>query len=196
MKPFNTAVIFAGGKSSRMGSDKALLPFGEYNSLGQYQYEKLQNIFNTVYISAKDDKFNFSPQLIEDKYEQSSPLVGLISIFETIDENEVFILSVDAPMIEKETIEQLYETALSDQNADAIIAQSPQGIEPLCGIYRRSIIQLANEFLELNNHKLVALLSKSKSVYHLFGSDEPFLNLNHPSEYEQAKELLSSKRLF
>jgi molybdopterin-guanine dinucleotide biosynthesis protein A len=196
MKLFNTAVIFAGGKSSRMGSDKALLPFGGYSTLGQYQYEKLQKIFNTVYISAKHDKFDFSPPLIKDKYEQSSPLVGLISIFETIDENEVFILSVDAPMIEKEIIEQLYETALSHHDADAIIAGSPQGIEPLCGIYRRSIISLANEFLGLNNHKLVTLLSKSKSVYHLFDSDEPFLNLNHPKEYEQAKELLNSKRLF
>ncbi len=196
MKPFNTAVIFAGGKSSRMGSDKALLPFGGYGSLSQYQYEKLQKMFNAVYISAKHDKFDFSPPLIEDRYKQSSPLVGLLSIFETIDENEVFILSVDAPMIEKEIIEKLYETASSYHDADAIIAQSPQGIEPLCGIYRRSIIPLANEFLELNNHKLIALLDKSKSVYHLFGSNEPFLNLNHPSEYEQAKELLSSKRLF
>ena len=88
MKLFNTAVVFAGGKSSRMGHDKALLPFGGYDSLSQYQYEKLQKMFNTVYVSAKDDKFDFSPQLIEDKYEQSSPLVGLISIFETIDENE------------------------------------------------------------------------------------------------------------
>lgn len=196
MKLFNTAVIFAGGKSSRMGSDKALLPFGRYDSLGQYQYEKLQKMFNAVYISAKHDKFDFSPPLIEDKYEQSSPLVGLVSTFETIDENEVFILSVDAPMIEKEIIEQLYETASSYHDADAIIAQSPQGIEPLCGIYRRSIMPLANEFLELNNHKLVALLSKSKSIYHLFDSYEPFLNLNHPKEYEQAKELLNSKRLF
>ncbi len=196
MKPFDTAVIFAGGKSSRMGSDKALLPFGRYSSLSQYQYEKLQKIFNTVYISAKHDKFDFSPPIIADIYEQSSPLVGLISIFETINEDEVFILSVDAPMIEKEIIEQLYQTALSDQNADAVIARSPQGLEPLCGIYRRSIVPLAKEFLELDNHKLVTLLSKSKSIYHLFDSDEPFLNLNHPSEYEQAKKLFRGNGLF
>ncbi|MDD3775721.1 MAG: molybdenum cofactor guanylyltransferase MobA [Sulfurovaceae bacterium] len=192
MKPFDTAVIFAGGKSSRMGSDKALLPFGAHSSLSQYQYEKLRKIFNTVYISAKHNKFDFSPPLIADIYEQSSPLVGLISIFETIDENEVFILSVDAPMIEKEIINQLYQTALSDQNADAVIAQSPQGLEPLCGIYRRSIVPLAKEFLELNNHKLVALLSKSRSIYHLFDSNEPFLNINHPSQYEEAKKLFRS----
>jgi len=195
MKPFDTAVIFAGGKSSRMGSDKALLPFDGYSSLSQYQYEKLRKIFKTVYISAKHDKFDFSPPLIEDKYKQSSPLVGLVSIFETIDENEVFILSVDAPMVEKEIIEHLYQTASSDQNADAIIANSPQGLEPLCGIYRRSITPLAKEFLELNNHKLVALLSKSKSLYHFFDSCEAFLNINHPSEYEQAKKLFSSNKL-
>ncbi len=194
MKSFNTAVIFAGGKSSRMGRDKALLPFGGYSSLSQYQYEKLLGIFESVYISTKHDKFDFSPLLIKDDYEQSSPLIGLVSVFETINEDEIFILSVDAPMVEKEIIEQLFQTALSNIDADAIIAQSPQGIEPLCGIYRRSIVPLAKEFLGLNNHKLVTLLAKSKSVYHLFDSNEPFLNLNHPCEYEQAKELEGRKR--
>ncbi|MDD5406290.1 MAG: molybdenum cofactor guanylyltransferase MobA [Sulfurovaceae bacterium] len=193
MKLFNTAVIFAGGKSSRMGRDKALLPFGGYSSLSEYQYEKFAEIFKTVYISVKHDKFDFSPPLITDRYEQSSPLVGLISIFETINENEVFILSVDSPMIDRGVIEQLYQFASSSSDADVVIAKSPQGIEPLCGIYRRSIMPLAKEFFELNNHKLTALLSKSKSVYKSFDSNEPFLNLNHPDEYERAKELISGK---
>ncbi|MDP1784432.1 MAG: NTP transferase domain-containing protein, partial [Sulfuricurvum sp.] len=34
-------ILFAGGKSSRMGSDKSLLPFGGYPTLAQYQYERL-----------------------------------------------------------------------------------------------------------------------------------------------------------
>jgi len=38
---FDTAIIFAGGKSSRMGRDKALLPFGGYDTLTEYQYRRL-----------------------------------------------------------------------------------------------------------------------------------------------------------
>jgi len=61
---FDTAIIFAGGKSSRMGRDKALLPFGGYDTLTEYQYRRLSKIFNRVYISTKNDKFNFNGQFL------------------------------------------------------------------------------------------------------------------------------------
>ena len=47
-------IIFAGGKSSRMGEDKALLPFGGYPTLTQFQYIKLRKNFQNIYISAKN----------------------------------------------------------------------------------------------------------------------------------------------
>jgi molybdopterin-guanine dinucleotide biosynthesis protein A len=47
---FRVCVIFAGGKSSRMGEDKSLLPFGTFSSLAEYQYNRLSNIFDIVYI--------------------------------------------------------------------------------------------------------------------------------------------------
>jgi len=65
------AIIFAGGKSSRMGRDKALLPFGEYSTLCEYQYQRLAKIFETVHISTKEAKFDFDAPLIYDLYPQS-----------------------------------------------------------------------------------------------------------------------------
>jgi len=47
-------VILAGGKSSRMGEDKALLPFGYSPTLTQYQLKKFQDYFKDLYISTKD----------------------------------------------------------------------------------------------------------------------------------------------
>ena len=47
-------VILAGGKSSRMGEDKSLLPFPPYKTLTHYQYQRLNKIFKNVYISSKD----------------------------------------------------------------------------------------------------------------------------------------------
>ena len=101
------AVIFAGGKSSRMGKDKALLPFGKYSTLAEFQQVKLNTLFDKVYISAKENKFDFDCMVIEDNYADNSPLVGLISVFETLGVEEVFILSVDAPFVNKETIQKL-----------------------------------------------------------------------------------------
>lgn len=101
------AIIFAGGKSSRMGEDKSQLSFGAYASLSEYQYRRLGRLFDAVYLSAKSDKFDFRCKIIIDNYEIHSPLAALISVFEQLDASEVFILSVDAPFVDKSEIEQI-----------------------------------------------------------------------------------------
>ena len=182
----------AGGKSSRMKSDKALLPFEHYNSLAEYQYQRLLPFFDKVYISAKDDKFDFPIEIIKDCYTDASPLVALVSIFETLETEEIFILSVDAPFVSLSTIEELYSKA--DDKSSVIIAESNQGIEPLCGIYRRSMLSKAKEFLSEDNHRLQALLRAVDYQSIKIGEEKEFMNLNHPFEYEEAKKV-SKKRL-
>ena len=178
----------AGGKSSRMKQDKALLPFGNYTTLAEYQYKRLSLYFDKVYISAKNNKFKFSVDVIEDRYENSSPLVALVSIFETIKEEECFILSVDAPFISRHTIEKLYKEA--EEKNSVVIAESSNGIEPLCGIYRRSILDKAKKFLNEDNHRLQALL-KSVDTQKVPIDANEFMNLNHPFEYEKARRKLN-----
>lgn len=184
MTGFTHAIIFAGGKSSRMGKDKALLPFGGYPTLSEFQYARLGTLFQKVYISAKDNKFDFDCTVIKDTYKESSPLVGIISVFETLNVEEVFILSVDAPFVNRDTIEKLL--AHNESDLDAIVAQSPSGVQPLCGLYKKSILPLAYEQLEKDNHKLGDLLRLANTLYVKFDEDLPFTNLNHPKEYRQA----------
>ena len=178
------AVIFAGGKSSRMGEDKALLPFGEYLSLAEFQYAKLSRLFNKVYISAKEHKFDFECMVIKDTRKETSPLIGLISIFETLEIDEVFILSVDAPFVDEEIIKHLLEH--DESMLDIIVAQSPSGVQPLCGVYKRSILPLAYDQLEKGNHRLGDLLLLARTRFVPFEEDRPFTNLNHPEEYQEA----------
>ncbi|MEN8727466.1 MAG: molybdenum cofactor guanylyltransferase MobA [Sulfurovum sp.] len=178
------AIIFAGGKSSRMGEDKALLPFGNYPTLTEFQQAKLNTMFDRVYISAKENKFDFDCMVIEDIYKENSPLVGIISIFETLKVEEVFILSVDAPFVNRDTIEKILEH--NESRLDVIVAQSPSGVQPLCGLYRKSILPLAYAQLEKNNHRLGDLLRLANTLFVKFDKDTPFTNLNHPEEYQKA----------
>jgi len=184
-----SAVIFAGGKSSRMGKDKSLLPFGSYSTLSEFQQERLKPWFKKVYISAKENKFDFECTCIEDKESMSSPLIGLLSILESIEEDEVFVLSVDAPFVDKGIIEKILNS--NDSPYDAIVAKSPSGTQPLCGLYKKSILPLIYRQLEANAHKLQALLALAKTRYVVFNDDLPFTNLNHPYEYERALNSLS-----
>ncbi len=179
------AVIIAGGKSSRMGTDKALLPFRGFSSLTEYQYQRLSKIFSKVYISAKDNKFDFEADIIKDVNNVSSPLVALVSIFGILDIDEVFVLSVDAPFVHEKVIKQIYEA--NRKTADAIVAQSQNGLEPLCAIYKRSFLKKAKIAVRKNEHRLQSLFKELEVEKVFFEEESFFMNLNYPQDYEEAK---------
>jgi len=184
-------VIFAGGKSSRMGEDKSLLPFSSFDTLTEFQLSRLQKIFKTVYISTKDSsKFNFKAAFIEDikTGDTFAPTAGFVSIFEHIKEDRFFALSVDSPFVNINEIEKILE---ADSDAfNATIAKTDFGTQPMCGIYHRSLYTAFKDMLENDNHKLGFLLKNSKTKYVNFKDEKPFLNLNHPHEYQEALKLI------
>jgi len=181
-------VIFAGGKSSRMGEDKALLPFGKFNTLTEYQYRRLLPLFEKIYISTKTDKFPFkAPTIFDDgALKTYAPTIGLLTVFNQIDGNAFFAISVDTPFIDETVIKRLINIYEKENSADAVIAKSPNGTHPMCGIYTKRLIPKLKEMVENNQHKLGHLLKTSNTNFVIFDSDEPFFNLNRPEEYTQA----------
>ncbi|MDD2384155.1 MAG: molybdenum cofactor guanylyltransferase MobA [Sulfurospirillaceae bacterium] len=180
-------IIIAGGKSSRMGKDKALLPFGGFPTLTQFQLSRLTPYFETIHVSAKSkQKFNFDASFIEDSntYEESSPLIALLSILEHFD-TPVCVLSVDTPFVTISIFQKLFENM--DAKTDAIIATSPSCSHQLCAIYAPSLKEKIASALSRNEHKIRTILKESHTKFIPFESDEPFLNINYPHEYEEAK---------
>lgn len=175
-----------------MGEDKALLPFGSYETLTQYQYDRLCKIFKTVYISCKDSsKFHFNANFIEDDKNSHvfAPTSGFISVFRTIKEDRFFAISVDSPFIDKKIILKLLKE--DNDNFDATIAKTDEGLQPMCGIYHRN---LENKFIKMqeeDNHKLGFLLKNSQTHYLYFKEIDSFLNMNHPNEYQKALTLIN-----
>ncbi len=189
-------VIFAGGKSSRMGEDKALLPFAGFNTLTEFQLTRLKKIFKTVYISCKNKeifdflKENENANFIEDIKTDSiyAPTLGFISVFNHIKEDSFFAISVDSPFVDITEIETLLQA--DTKESDATIAKTDFGIHPMCGIYHRT---LEEDFINMNknnNHKLGYLLKNSKTTYVYFEDEKPFLNINNPHEYKKALTLI------
>ena len=179
-------IIFAGGKSSRMGVDKSLLPFAAFDTLAEYQYTKLSQFFSQVYIVTKEcTKFNFDAQCIEDiSKTQSAPTFGFISAFEKLSDEKIFVLSVDTPFITQEIIEQLFKEDNADY--DVTVARVDDTVHPICGIYHRSLLPKLREMMESSKHKLGFLLKDANTRYVDFTDEEPFFNLNHPHEYQEA----------
>ncbi|HEX5710106.1 MAG TPA: molybdenum cofactor guanylyltransferase MobA [Sulfuricurvum sp.] len=186
-------VLFAGGKSSRMGQDKSLLPFGNASSLAQYQYDRLSKLFSHVSISTKTaEKFDFEANFILDPADVDfAPTAGFVSAFETLESDRIFVLSVDSPFIDEKTIGRLLHADKGD--IDAVIAKTVSGTHPMIGIYHLSLLNGFKRMLRESDHRLGKLLSLSKTHYVEFENEDPFINLNHPHEYEEALSRYNNK---
>lgn len=178
-------VIFAGGKSSRMGEDKALLPFGEASSLVHYQYHRLSKLFKYVYISTKNSsKIDFEAPIIEDiSAKIDAPTIGFIASFEQLKE-DFFVLSVDAPFVNEAIIGEILK--YKNEGYDAVIAQTKESIHPMCGIYSYALLPKFLQMMKDNSHRLGYLLKTSNTKFVNFDDETPFANLNHPHEYQEA----------
>jgi molybdopterin-guanine dinucleotide biosynthesis protein A len=182
-------VIFAGGKSSRMGEDKSLLPFGGYSSLSEFLHVKMSEVFEDVYISCKDSsKFDFDAKFIEDEKisEDSAPTLGLFSTCNVIESEYFFALSVDTPLISKESIEKIISTC-SDE--DVVLPKTQSGKHPLCALYATRLKETFKDMVEKKDHKLNKMISALHVKIVEFEYEDEFLNLNYKDEYKRAKKL-------
>ena len=185
-------IILAGGQSRRMGKDKSLLPFKGFETITEYQIDKFKNSFEKIYISTKNrDKFNFEANFIEDleRYKNSSPLIALLSIFENLKDEYIFILSVDTPFFSISEFNKLFDRI--ESGIDAVIAKTEEQIHPTCAIYRKTIVPIIKKMIEDDNHKLKFLLNNINTKFIDFENENLFINLNYPKEYERAKKWLN-----
>ena len=137
-------VILCGGKSSRMGEDKALLPFASFETLSEFQYQRLQPFFYKIYLSSKINKFNFECEIIYDENELHSPLIALRTILESISTQKVFILTVDTPFVTFDTIKNLI---FKSKNYDITVAKTSR-LHNLCGVFDKSCLTVINQMID------------------------------------------------
>jgi molybdopterin-guanine dinucleotide biosynthesis protein A len=156
-------IILSGGKSSRMGEDKSLLPFANEKALIEYQYKKLSKIFQSVYISSKIDKFDFPCNIIYDKNEIYSPMVALQSILQTLKDEKVFIVTVDAPLLKEETIKLLIKKA-SCKDFNVTICADSIKTHNLIGVFERVVLKDIDSMLRENTNCISRFATGVKSV--------------------------------
>lgn len=184
-------VILCGGKSSRMGEDKALLPFSNSKTLTQFQFERLKPHFKEVYLSSKTNKFDFlidEKNIILDKEEVFSPMAALKSIFDYFGaKGKIFIITVDTPFVGIDTIRTLIINSIHN---DITLAKTLERKHNLCGVFDASSIDIVNKMIEEDIHKVGFLLQKQKTSFLEFKNENEFINLNNKEDYEKAKLLI------
>ena len=187
-----TCVILAGGKSSRMGRDKTLLPFGGFATLAHYEAHKFAQIFKRVFVSAKFSKFNPPLPLIKDAEDTSqpnlsaetfSPMLALYSVLRNFKDESVFIAPADMPFISEECVRELYKFS---GEYDMVVAADESHTHSLCGFFSADLASKAGELFAAGEHKIGLLRDRCRCKIVNFKDEKQFFNINSPSDYEEA----------
>lgn len=135
-KPYG--LILAGGKSSRMGSDKALLNYhGEPQVL--WLQKMLQKFCGDIYVSGDPAKIPGDYQFILDHYETGGPMNGILSAIQLHPSVAWLVLAVDMPNVDQHVISFLLKKRIESRIATCLVHPTTNMIEPMPVILEQDV---------------------------------------------------------
>jgi molybdopterin-guanine dinucleotide biosynthesis protein A len=186
-----TAFILAGGKSSRMGTDKAFLEFAGRTLLAR-ALGLARSLTPEVRVVGDPAKFTAFAPVVEDVFPRCGPLAGIHAALRSSRTELNFILAVDMPFVSP-ALTQYLLTQARRADASATVPRSAEGWQPLCAVYRPSFADAAESALRAGNYKIGALFEvvpvqsvEEEELRQAGFSRELFRNLNTPAELELA----------
>jgi len=189
----------AGGRSRRMGQDKALLPWGDADLLA-HALVRLASVTDDVRILAGSELRHTERggSVVVDVAPDLGPLAGLLAALESAPE-EALLLGIDLPLIPPALLTRL-ATLGRESDADAIVPVSRRGPEPLCAVYGPGCLAPVHQRVADGDLKMtgfwpdVRVREVGPDELAAFGDpDELFLNVNTPEDYERARALDRSR---
>jgi molybdenum cofactor guanylyltransferase len=186
------AFIMAGGRSSRMGADKAFLELAGKPLIAR-AVELAQEAVPDVKIVGDPRKFAAYGTVIEDVYCDRGPLGGIHAALTNSLAEWNLILAVDLPFIPARFLKYLLTRAESS-NATVTVPSLANRFQPLCAVYRKAFASIAERSLSEGKNKIdqlfreVILCAVSEEELIANGFDASiFRNLNTPEEWQAAK---------
>ncbi|MEH1867177.1 MAG: molybdenum cofactor guanylyltransferase [Nostoc sp.] len=187
-----TAIVLAGGKSSRMGQDKALIPIQGIPLL-QRVCAIAQSCADTVYIVTPwteryQDLLLPGCQFIREvplsgEPLAHGPLVGFAQGLAEVQTEWVLLLACDLPRLRVEVLQD-WVTRLDSvgDNAIAALAHNPKGWEPLCGFYRRRCLPQLLKFINQGGRSFQQWLRQYPVEVLPLAEPEMLFNCNTPED--------------
>ena len=179
------AVILAGGRSSRMGRDKALLELNEQKFI-DHLVQELSGCCKVMISAAhQDDYAGYGVPVIADETKDIGPIEGIRQALRSSGSDYVFVCAVDTPFVRKEMMQYLAEFISSDY--DAFVFREGDRIHPHIGIYSRAALSVIEEMIGEKQYRLTELLSRIRTKYVDIGTScfdrKALRNINTPDDY-------------
>lgn len=194
---FASAVILAGGKSTRMGFDKQLLKMNN-RPIVQHLITLLSSRFNDIMIASSTPELydHGNVRVIEDIYKDAGPLGGIHSALVKAKNDAVFVIACDMPFVEISYIDYML-SRLKVGNYDACLTSRGDYLETFHAFYCRSSLPVLEDDLANGKNSVHRFARKINSL--IIAEDvaqaylpgwRAFMNLNTPEEYESFKQSL------
>jgi len=189
-----TGFVLAGGKSSRMGANKAFVDFQGQTLLAR-ALSTLSAVCECVTIVGDADTFSSFGPVVADLFPGCGPLGGIHAALANSSAELNLMLAVDMPFVTTRLLNFLLRMA---EAADSLVTvpQTSRGFQPLCAIYRRKFVEVAEQALKGGNYKIdatfatvsVRIVEESElSAAGFFEKD--FFNINTPEDCRAAQSL-------
>ncbi len=180
-----TAIILAGGKSSRMGTDKGLIDFNG-KKMVEYVLEAVKDLCNHIIISGSNSKYKqFGFPVYEDIHKNLGPLGGIHSGLSNSATDWNLIVSCDLSFVTKDFFRFLFSKI---SNAEAVVPVHDLQVEPLCALYHQSSLPKIESLLLKNELKMQNAVKRLDSIFikvpkEIFDPATIFKNINSPEDF-------------
>jgi molybdenum cofactor guanylyltransferase len=188
--------VLAGGKSTRMGQDKAALSLNGHTLL-EHALAVLRGVCRDVAILGKYELYGALAPVYEDIFPGCGPLGGIHAALSNSQTQYNIIIAVDTPFIMPEFLSYLVERAI----ASAAVVTTPEiddYTQPLCTVYSLDFLPIAERALISGCYKIVPLFPRDKTLVireaelrRFAFAAEMFENLNTPEDMARARRRVS-----
>lgn len=182
--------ILAGGKSTRMGRDKAFVDYDGRTLLAR-ALNLARSITSDVRIVGSREKFAPFAPVVEDVFRDCGPLGGIHAALRASLTELNLMLAVDTPFVSPEILQHMIAQARSAPEAAAVVPRCAGGWQPLCAIYRREFADAAENALRAGQNRIDRLFEEvctraieQEEMEAAGFSSAIFRNLNTPEELQ------------
>lgn len=189
------AIILSGGKSSRMGTNKALLQINEKTMIERMTMELKRFFEEIILVTNEPDDYRFLDlKMVSDLFPGRGPLAGIHAGLMASECEENFVVACDMPFVSGQLAVVLVNKC---RQYDAVVPVIDGKQHPLFAVFKKRIAEAAAQRIENNQLRVKDLLDGLNVLYvtekelitdRNMDLERIFFNMNHPIEYEEAKK--------
>ena len=184
-------LVLIGGKSTRMGKNKAELDY-----FGKPQKEVLKEVLEDngleTFYSVQKSEYGTKNE-ISDTFLNLGPFGGIVSAFQNKPDSAWLVLATDVPFVNNELIKLLIQKRNPNKVATAIKGKNKPYVEPLIAIYEPKVFPILLKYLEEGVHSPRKILMNA-DIEIIEADDNLIKNVNTPEEFIDAKDILKKAR--